>query len=344
MIHPRSIPRHLAAAAGLAALGLLLLAPQPTAAATPEEVAALAQQYLDAGEPEKALEAIEKEAGRQVRGNGALLLLRSTAHFVLGDTEKGRRDLEAALEADPTLRQAWLNRAALDLAEERYPEALTALKTAEELDPEAPDNHLNIGAVLLLRGDLAGAAERFRRYLAGGGGTAEGYYLVASNYASSGHGDLAVEHLGRAIGLDEKSRLAARGDANFQPLVGTASYDRLMAADPAPPGAGAYVAQRTFHEAYGAGQGKLLPAVLSALQLTGERFDPRVEVTDRWALIWGAELRIVVRSKAASAGSAEAEEGLVEISAPAERFSTEAWQERTEGLFRRIQTRLITGG
>lgn len=340
---PLSALSRLTAVPGLV-LGILLLWLPVAAAAQSSleiaEAAAMAQRYLDAGQAEEALQVLDTKVGRQIRGKGSLLLLRSTAHFMAGDNDKGRRDLDAALRADPTLRQAWQNRAALDLSEERYGEALVALGQAERLDPRALDNHLNIGAVYLLRGEVAEAAERFGRYLSGGGGTAEGYYLVATNYATAGQAELAVQHLARAIELEETSRVAARGDAAFRPLIGTASYDRLMAASPKPPAAGSLIARRAFPSAYQGGGGKLLPAVLSALQLAGESFDPRVEVTESWALIWGERFRIVVRNQRTESG----EEGLVEISAPAGSATPEAWEARTDDLFRRIRARLITGG
>jgi tetratricopeptide (TPR) repeat protein len=315
-------------------LTLLLAAPVPPgrAAESPREALARAQELLDAERPEEALEVLAEvpRGASQAR----VMLLRSTARFMLGQTDAGRRDLDRALDLDPGLRQGWLNRAALDIAEERYDQALAALRKAEELDPGAPENDLNIGAVLLLSGELSQASERFRRYLAGPGASAQGYYLVASNYASSGYTNLAVEHLRRAIELEERLRLQARSDPNFVALAEDEAFRRLMDAEPQPPPPGAYLARRHYPEEYAGGQGPLLPAVLDALQLGGVPFDPRVEVTPAWALIWG-ELRIVVRT-------APDDQGLVEVSAPADRFTPEGWRQRTEELFRRIQTRLAT--
>lgn len=315
----------------------LLLAPPALpgrAAESPEEALARAQELLDAERPEEALEVLE-EVPRGA-SEARVMLLRSTARFMLGQTDAGRRDLKRALELDPDLRQGWLNWAALDIAEERYDQALAALRKAEELDPRAPDNDLNIGAVLLLSGELSQASERFRRYLSAAGASAEGYYLVASNYASSGYTNLAVEHLRRAIELEERLRLQARADPNFLALADDEAFKRLMDAEPQPPPPGAYLARRLYPEGYAGGGGPLLPAVLDALQLGGIPFDPRVEVTPAWALIWG-ELRIVVRTTPGGRGQ-------VEVSAPADRFTPEGWRQRTDDLFRRIQTRLATAG
>ncbi|HEX4956082.1 MAG TPA: tetratricopeptide repeat protein [Thermoanaerobaculia bacterium] len=306
----------------------------PTSAAPPppSDPYAEAVRQLDAGLPEAALAALEKAGGK--RGDGRFYLLRATARLMLGETEAGRKDLTRALELDPSQRQGWLNLAALHLAESRHAEAKRAFEQAEKLDPGAADNHANIGAVLLLQGDLGGAAERFRRYLAAQP-SAEAYYLVASNYALAGQAQLAADHLARAIRLDERTRFSARSDPNFAALVATPTFATLMSADPRPPSPDDYVAQRTYAEPYDGAGGKLLTAVLTALQLSGERFDPRVEVSERWALVWG-DLRVVVRSTPEG-------EGLVEVSCPPERMSLNDWNRRSEALLRTVAAKLLTG-
>ena len=90
------------------------------------------------------------------------------------------------MQLEPANRQAWLNRAALELADEAYPAALRAFGKAEALDPSALDNSLNIGAVLLLLDRFSEAGERFKDYLVNHPGDAEARYLVASNYAMRG--------------------------------------------------------------------------------------------------------------------------------------------------------------
>ncbi len=291
-----------------------------------------AVRQLDAGLPEGALAALEKAGGK--RSDGRFFLLRATARLMLGETEAGRKDLTRALELDPSQRQGWLNLAALHLAESRYAEARKAFEQAEKLDPKAADNHVNIGAVLLLQGDLAGGTERFRRYLAAQP-SAEAYYLVASNYAVAGQVELAADHLARAIRLDERTRFSARSDPNFAAVVGTPTFAALMSAEPRAPSPDDYVAQHTYAEPYAGAGGKLLTAVLTALQLSGERFDPRVEVSVRWALVWG-DLRVVVRSTPEG-------EGLVEVSCPPERMSLSDWNRRSEGLLRAVTAKLLTG-
>ena len=105
------------------------------------------------------------------------------------------------------------NRAAVAVSEERYDDALAAFCDAEELDLEGAGERpqrLNRPAS---RGDLEPASQRFARYLAGAGDTAEGYYLVASNYALAGYAALVIENLRGAIERYELTRRRAFIDA-----------------------------------------------------------------------------------------------------------------------------------
>lgn len=319
-------------------LALLLLLPGASAApliaapAPPEAgVLAQARELLDAERPEEAARLLQGYLAEHP-DDPAALLLRGNARLMVGRVAAGRQDLERAVSLDPELREAWLNLGAVAIADERYGEALEAFLTAEELDPGAAENDLNIGAVLLLSGKLQKASERFRAYLEGGEASADSFYLVATNYAMAGYAALAVEHLRRAIELDERSRLKARTDRNFLALSGNREFQELLATDLYEPEPGAYRASRTFDAPYNPKGGRLLEAVLDTLQLSGATFDPRVEVTPEWALIWG-DLRIKVSRVSEEAGS-------VEISAPPERFTPAEWRRRAERLFAGIERQL----
>lgn len=286
-----------------------------------------AREMVDAGQPEAALELLDKHL-RHNPEDAEALLVRSTARFMTGAVDAGRGDLERSLELDPAQRQGWLNLAALAVSEERYADALEAFRRAEELDPAAPENDLNIGAVLLLQGQLEPASERFALYLEAAGSSADGYYLVATNYALAGYEALASQHLRRAIELDERMRLRARTDPNFSPLAETPRFQQLLNTDLYRPPAGSHRAAQSYGASFDGGDGLLLPAVLDALQLSGRTFDPRVEVTPGWALIW-SDLRIKVSDRPDGRGQ-------VELSAPAERFTPAEWKTSSEELLRRI--------
>jgi len=322
------------------ALGSALLALSlATAAQAADERLGRAQKLLDDGRPAAAIEALAP-ALRRNPDDAEALLLRSTARFMQGDTDGGRADLERVLALDPTLRQAWLNRAGLDIAEEHYDKALEALERARTLDPSALDNDLNLGAVLLLQGHLPEATEHFRSYLAAAGDSAEAHYLVATNYAGRGYARLAVESLRRAIETDEVYRLRARTDPNFQAIAEAPEMKQLLESDLHPPGKTDRVTRRSYPVAFQQGDGPLLSAVLEAMRRVGEPFDPRVEVTPRWALVHG-ELRVKVYDQPSANGEPE---GVVAISAPEAAFTREDWDRRVDALLEAVELGLLRRG
>lgn len=316
----------------VAFLSLCLAAP----AAASEERIARARALLDDGRPAAAVDALAPVLRRDPDDPEALLL-RSTAHFMEGRIEEGRADLDRVLAVAPGVRQAWLNRAGLAIAEERYDRALDALERARELEPEALDNHLNLGAVLLLQGHLPEATDHFRSYLAAAGGAAEAHYLVATNYAGRGYAALAVESLRRAVELDERFRLEARTDPNFLPIAEAPALRELLETDLHPPGRGDRVSRRSFPAAFSEGDGPLLSAVLEGLRLAGEPFDPRVEVTSRWALVHG-DLRIKLYDQTTPEGATE---GVVAVSAPENELPREEWERRVDGLLEAVEVGLL---
>lgn len=301
----------------------------------PSEAVAQAGELLDAGRAEEALARLDGYLARRP-DDAEALFLRSTARFLLGDNDGGAADLSRSLELDPAQRQGWLHLGALAIANESYDEALEAFGQAERLAPGEPDNDLNIGAVHLLAGRLEPATRRFKEYLEQGEPAAESFYLVATNYALAGYAALAVEHLGRAVELNERFRLKAKTDPNFLDLSRHPSFERLMVTDVYQPPPGAYREEHVFAAPYGERGAPLLTAVLDTLQLAGVPFDPAVEVTPAWALIWG-EIRIKV------APGPEDGQGTVELSAPADRMAPGEWQRRVAELLAGIEERLASG-
>jgi len=291
-----------------------------------------AQAALDEGRVDDALRLAEAALAKNPR-DAAALLVRSTARCMEGDIERCRADLDRALELDPRLRQGWLNRSALAIADKRYDDALAALAEAERLDPAAPDNALNQGAVQLLKGELAPATEQFRRYLARNPGSADALYLVATNYALSGYAALALQHLERAIAADARVRVRARADPNFGDLAAAPSFQRLLSTDGYVPPPGSASASREYELPWRGAETELLVAVLNALQTQGFPLDARVEVADDWALLW-SEFRVKVSRRGA-------DRCLLELSAPPGKFSAAAWREKTERFLSAVDLELL---
>ena len=257
---------------------------------------------------------------------------------MLGRQDDGRADLDRSLELDPDQRQAWLNRAGLDIADQDYDSALDALEHARKLDPEAEDNHLNLGAVLLLQGKIGEATKHFERYLERAGDRADAYFLVAKNYAGRGYARLAVENLRHAVDLDERYRLLARTDPAFGPIAQSPELEALLDTDTYSAPDGYRRAAQRFDAAYDGGDGPLLSVVLAALRTLDEAFDPRVEVAPDWAVIHGGRMRIKISQAATSPGGAgESGGAVVHLSAAPDAFTAEAWTERTDRLFRQIR-------
>lgn len=313
-------------------LALLALAPAARAQPAPGDPLAAAQAALDRGQAEEALAQIEPLLKRDGK-NARALLVRSTARCMEGDLERCRADLDQALALDPTLRQGWLNRSALAIADKRYDDALAALAEAERLDPSAPDNALNQGAVLLLAGRLEPATAQFRRYLKRNPGASDAWYLVASNYAFSGYAALAVQHLDRAVALDERQRSRSRVDANFADLAGNPAFQRLLSTDGWQAPAGSTTAFRVYDIRWEGSATPLLVAVLNALQVSGTPMGSRVEVATDWALLW-ADVRI----KLVKASETQTR---LELTGAPGKFSGPAWETRTQDLFSAVELELL---
>jgi tetratricopeptide (TPR) repeat protein len=318
----------------LALLLAFIAAPSPTAAQAPPpaDPVAAAEAALDAQDPDRALRVLEPHLKKQPKDARALLA-RSTARCMLAELERCKADLDRALTLDPSLRQGWLNRSAIAISEERFDDALVALREAERLDPAAADNAINQGAVELLRGDLEAATRQFRRHLERSPEAADAWYLVASNYAHAGYAALALEHLTRAIALDERLRASARGDANFSDLTNNRAFQQLLNSDPYRPPPGAATAERKFETLYSGSDSPIFVAVLNAVQLAGLRLDPRVEVTTDWALLW-SEFRIKIERNRDSTTT-------VRLSAPPGTFAPTTWDRKVANFWADVESHLL---
>jgi tetratricopeptide (TPR) repeat protein len=326
----RHISRHALLLLTLATAALITAPPLLAARQDPAPILAAAQAKLDAGDAEGALKLLDPLVKREPKLAQALLL-RATARLMLGEAG-GKDDLDKAIALDPTLRQAWLDRAAVAVSEKRYDAALADFEKARALDPADADGLLNIGAVQLLLGRLDDATKSFQDYLGQRAGDAAAYYLVAKNYALTGYAGLAVQNLQQAVALDERMRASARGDDNFSDLASNPRFQELLRADTYRMPADALHAERVYPASYAAGRGPLLLATMDALQALGESFDARVEVTPEWALLWG-RMRIKLSDDAKG-------QGQVALTAPAAAMSAGEWQQNSARLLDAILIQL----
>lgn len=311
-------------------LGLFAMAADAQKPDSPEALLDRAQSRLDVGDPDGALPLIE-QVMKRARFRAQALFLRSTARFMRGDLELAIADLETSLEAEPDRRQAWLNLGAAMMAVERWDRAFEALERARDLDPSALDNDLNLGAVQLLRGQVAAAEKHFALYLEANPAGAEAPYQVAANYAVAGNAEQAITYLRQAILRDERARLNIRGDARFD-YFHLSAFQQLLATDSYEIPASDHQVSAAFADPYDNRKRLLVDAVLEALPKSGFRHDPRVEVTEHWALIWG-DARIKVSNQGDGTG-------LVSVSAPAGAFDSAAFHRTSQQLFRGVHDRL----
>ncbi|MCP3956393.1 MAG: tetratricopeptide repeat protein [bacterium] len=311
-------------------VAVLVLCAALPATAQDDAKLAMAQRFLDQGDPTQALQIIDGVLKKDKR-NAQAFLLRSTGRIMAGDLASGFDDLQKALDLDPGLRRGWLNLAGLEIAERQYQAAYDALLEAQKLDPRAADNDLNLGAVLVLQGKPEPAQQHFDRYLEAQGASAEAQFLVASNYAIGGKEERAIEHLRRSIQIDEHYRMRARTDERFLSLS-SLDFKVLLNTDFYTPPAGAHQVAAAFRVPYSQKDNKLLYAVLDSLKQLGEPYEPQIEANPRWALIW-AKMRIKVTNQ--SGGT-----GVVSLSAPKDSIAADEWHRRSQALFRAIHQTL----
>ena len=307
-------------------LGLALLLQQPSDSGA--VALATAEELLDENQAAPAAQLLDGVLARDP-DNAKAYLLRSTARFHLGLIDEGEVDLRRSLELDPKLRQAWLNLGALHLSKRDHEAALESFRQAQQLDRSAPDNAINLGAVLLLLDRLEEASASFEEHIANEGGSGDAYYLVATNYAMAGYSALALRHLAEAMRADEKIRLRVRTDTNFVDLASTEDFRQLMQRDGFVLEPGSYITRHEFNAPYADTDTRLLNATLDALNELRIPYDQRVEATAQWALIW-ADFRIKVTRDASSG------RGIVEASAPAATFNPQAWRERNDAFYAAI--------
>ena len=294
----------------------------------PASATAEAQELIDADRPAEALTLLDRALSLEP-DDAEALLLRSTARFMLGDVEAGRRDLDRALVLDPQLRQGWLNRAAVAVSEERYDDALAAFRHAEELDRRRRRTTSTSAPSCSSEGTSSRRASASRAT----------WRAPATRRKATTWWPATMRW--RATRRWRSRTCAGRSSATNAPVVAPAPMRTSRRCRPTPgssacstnddyePPPGSFHAVRTFDAAYDGGRGPLLPAVLDALQLGDRPFDPQVEVTESWALIWG-DLRIKVSDTLGPRGR-------VQLSAPPGSFTPAGWRQASDRLLESVQ-------
>jgi Tfp pilus assembly protein PilF len=79
------------------------------------------------------------------------------------DNEKALTLLRKAIQLGGDNRLAYLDIAAILVDQKQYPEALSALRGAEKLDPNQSDVHFRIGRLYQIMGDSSAAEKEFRK-------------------------------------------------------------------------------------------------------------------------------------------------------------------------------------
>ena len=296
----------------------------------------LVQTLIDRGEPAEALDllaSVNKRRGKKAKESPREKMLRGTARIMLGEIKAGAELLESSLEADPSLREGWLNLGGLEVAEGKYEKALAAFQKAHDLAPDRPESHLNLGAVLVLLDRRVEARDHFDRFLRLEGGTADGHFLVAANYALAKLEHLAIEHLAKAIQLDESKRMEARQDRRFLALD-SMEYRILLLNDQYEPPPDYHKYAAAFRKRWKQSEPALLYAVLDALAAQGMPYRGEVESNPRWALVW-AERNVRIKIENQDNGT-----GVVRMSAPPSEFTPDEWQQMCHELLRRVHDHL----
>jgi tetratricopeptide (TPR) repeat protein len=122
----------------------------------------LGELYLRKNNYKQAAEAFQKVAPVDPSHREATFLL-GICRYHLGDFNAAEQAFRAVSISVP-LNEVWNNLGAA-LSRKNAPEALDAFQRALEGDANDPDYHFNVGYALYKRGDMEGAAKRFREVL-----------------------------------------------------------------------------------------------------------------------------------------------------------------------------------
>ncbi len=124
----------------------------------------MAQGYRAAGDLQRAVPAFE-EAARRAPGSPIAAMQLGNALLEAGQPGKAEAVLRRATLLAPGDAAGWALLGRALLREGRGADARPALEKASSLDPELPEPHNDLGAVMVGAGDWAGAEREFRAAL-----------------------------------------------------------------------------------------------------------------------------------------------------------------------------------
>ncbi len=137
----------------------------------------LAETSIKAGEPEEAL-AVLKDAPAEAGAAGEISFLRGSAYLLGGNFEESRRDLAAAISAQPSNPDYLFAYAGLQGSELLYSEALATLNKAQELAPRSEPILYQTAVTYALMGRYQDARHACREALEHSSSPDELYFLM----------------------------------------------------------------------------------------------------------------------------------------------------------------------
>jgi tetratricopeptide (TPR) repeat protein len=98
----------------------------------------------------------------------------------------------------------------------------------EPLVLNSPEEHYNYAITQMNARNLNGALHHLEIALAGDADADHVHYALALCHGLQGNGEVAYQHLKRAIELQPRNRITARQDADFAPMVNLPPFDELL--------------------------------------------------------------------------------------------------------------------
>ena len=191
--------------------------------ASPRDIVNFCQRALSSGK-------LDERASAQVRANLGV------GFFELGQYRDAIAEYSRAIEAEPQMIAAYLNRARAYERLKQLREAAADYARALEIDPRAADAHLGRGAMLLGNGDPGRSIEDFSRAIRLQPGWIAPYFNRGMAYLQLGYWAESAEDFSVVIERNPQDAAAYLNRARARAGAGLASagadFDRALEIDP----------------------------------------------------------------------------------------------------------------